>query len=63
MTSQEEYMLELEKFADFVARTVCTEEFRQSDAEWFAEHACWKLLRLGFVKMNEGKWLYKEVDE
>lgn len=48
----------LEEFAEFVAKEVCTENFKE-DADCFAELACRKLEKLGLVKKTESEWIKK----
>lgn len=55
------YSGDLEAFAEWVARQVCREDFDEDGT--FAEMACRKLWRLGFVRMNGDEWEYEEVQE
>ena len=57
----ETYSGDLEAFAEWVARQVCREDFDEDGT--FAEMACRRLWRLGFVRMNGENWEYGEVEE
>ena len=51
---------ELEDFAAWVAYEVMSEDFEDG---FFAEMACRKLHRLGFVEKDGNKWRAEEVTE
>lgn len=55
------YSGDLEAFAEWVARQVCREDFDEDGT--FAEMACRRLWKLGFVRMNGEHWEYGEVEE
>lgn len=57
----ETYSGDLEAFSEWVAKQVCREDFDEDGT--FAEMACRKLWRLGFVRMNGDEWEYGEVEE
>lgn len=53
-----EYSIDLEAFAEWVAKQVCREDFDEDGT--FAEMACRRLWKLGFVRMNGDEWEYGE---
>ncbi len=55
------YSGDLEAFADCVAKQVCRENFDEDGT--FAEMACRKLWKLGFVRMNGDWWEYERSEE
>lgn len=46
------------EFAEFVAKEVCTNNFKEN-ADCFAELACRKLEKFGLVKRTESEWIKK----
>lgn len=57
----ETYSGDLEAFAEWVAKQVCREDFDEDGT--FAEMACRRLWKLGFVRMNGENWEYGEVED
>lgn len=57
----ETYSVDLEGFAEWVAKQVCREDFDEDGT--FAEMACRRLWRLGFVRMNGEHWEFEVSDE
>lgn len=55
------YSKDLEAFAEWVAKQVCREDFDEDGT--FAEMACRRLWKLGFVRMNGENWEYGEVED
>ena len=49
---------DLHMFADWVASEVCREDFID-DADFFAEVACRKLVKLGIIKLVDNKYCYE----
>lgn len=55
------YSGDLEAFAEWVAKQVCREDFDEDGT--FAEMACRRLWKLGFVRMNGEEWEYERSEE
>lgn len=49
---------DLHMFADWVASEVCREDF-VDDADFFAEVACRKLVKLGIIKLVNNQYHYE----
>lgn len=49
---------DLHMFADWVASEVCREDF-VDDADFFAEVACRKLVKLGIIKLVNNQYYYE----
>lgn len=49
---------DLHMFADWVASEVCREDFAD-DADFFAEVACRKLVKLGIIKLVNNEYCYE----
>ena len=62
MRKRNDDVSDLADFAEWVAGMVCSDDFEEY-ADEFAEMACRKLWRLGFVRMNGEEWEYGEVEE
>ena len=50
---------DLARFADWVARWVCNENFEEN-AGAFAELACRRLNELGYIRHENGVYMYEE---